>query len=150
VKYYYAYEEFKTDTCKLVKMVRPFEADMILTIARGGYTLSHALAEGLNIRNVQSVQTELYDATKKRENITMQGHYEIPKGAKVLLVDDIADTGETLLHVSNYIEQNFPEVTCKTVTLFYKKTSLLQPDFWVKEATQWIEFFWEKDFLIEE
>jgi len=150
VKHYYAYEAFREDTRALLLKIKPYAPDVIVTIARGGFILSHALAEGLNIRNLQSVRTELYDATTKREHITMYGRYELPKGAKVLLVDDIADSGETLLHVSNYIEQNFPEVTCKTATLFYKKTSCFQPDFWVKEATQWIEFFWEKDFLIEE
>ncbi len=28
---------------------------------------------------------------------------------------------------------------------FYKKTAVLQPDFAVREANEWIDFFWEVD-----
>ena len=43
------------------------------------------------------------------------------------------------------LKEKFPNVEFKLATLFYKKTAVLQPDYTVREATQWIDFFWEAD-----
>jgi len=147
VKKYYSYENFRDDTKKLIALVKPFAPEAVVSIARGGYTLSHALTEGMNIRNLQSVRTELYDNETKRENITMHGSCELEGKKRVLVVDDIADSGETLLHVMAYLKENFPHTEFKVATLFYKTTSQFQPDFWVNEATYWVDFFWERDFI---
>ena len=146
MKQYYSYENFRDDTRKLIKKVKDFEAEAIVSIARGGYTLSHAMAEGLNIRDVQSIRTELYDKECKREILSLFGTCDFTV-KKVLVVDDIADSGETLAYIMEYLQKNFPDVTFQSVTLFYKKTSIYEPDFWINEASAWIEFFWEKDFL---
>ncbi len=148
MKYYYSYEAFKKDTCTLIKEVKSFEAEAIVGIARGGLTLAHAIAEGLNIREVQTLRTELYDVSCKRENITLFGTCSFKNVQRVLVVDDIADSGETLQAIMHFLRNEFPSVEFKSATLYYKKTSLYKPDFWINEAKQWIEFFWEKDFKI--
>jgi len=148
LKKYYSYESFKVDTNILIKEVKPFEAQTILAIARGGMSLAHCMAEGLNIRDVQSIRTELYDNEHKRSELTLFGECLFAEHVKkVLVVDDIADSGETLEFIMNYLHENFKEIEFKSVTLFYKKTSVYQPDYWINEADAWIEFFWEKDFL---
>ena len=43
------------------------------------------------------------------------------------------------------LKDKFPGVEFKLATIFYKKTAVLQPDFCVKEAKGWIDFFWEAD-----
>jgi xanthine phosphoribosyltransferase len=141
----YKYKNFKDDTKKLIAMVKKFEPESILAIARGGYTLSHAMAEGLNIRDVQSMRTELYDNDEKRDKISFFGECDF-QVKRVLVVDDIADSGDTLKFMMEYLEAKFPDVTFRSATLFYKKTSCYKPHFWVNEATDWIDFFWEKDF----
>ena len=143
---YYSYENFKNDTNKIIKLIAPFEADAIISIARGGFTLSHALAEGLNIRNVQSIRTELYDKTSKREKLSLFGECKFSNIKRVLVVDDISDSGETLAYIMHYFESNFQDIEFKTTTLFYKKTSIYEPHIWVNEADDWIDFFWERDF----
>lgn len=45
------------------------------------------------------------------------------------------------------LQNVYPHCEFKIATLFYKKTALIQPDFTVKEAKDWIEFFWEVDLL---
>ena len=145
MKHYYSYEDFRVDTRKLIKDVQSFQPEAILSIARGGYTLAHAMAEGLDIRDLQSIRTELYDKECKREGITLFGECSFGK-KRVLVVDDIADSGETLAFIMHYLKENFPEVTFASATLFYKKSSCYEPDFWMQEAKSWIEFFWEKDF----
>jgi xanthine phosphoribosyltransferase len=143
---HYPYDNFKNDTNSLISKVQTFKPDAILGIARGGLTLAHAMAEGLNIRDVQTISTELYDHQQKRKFITVYGECSFKKAKKVLVVDDIADSGETLQVVMEYIKSQNPDTEFKSATLFYKKTSVYEPHFWINEAVEWIEFFWESDF----
>ena len=146
LKQYYSYEEFRDDTKQLIAKSRLFKPQSIVAIARGGLTLSHCMAEGLNLREVQSMRTELYDGETKRQEITLFGECDFTDKKRVLVLDDIADSGETLQAVMNYLQTRYKGIEFKSATLFYKKTSLYEPDFWINEAKNWIEFFWEKDF----
>ena len=149
MKQYYGYEAFREDTKSLIKEVQPFEPEAIVGIARGGLTLAHAMAEALDIREVQTLRTELYDASKKREKIELFGSCRFDTVHRVLVVDDIADSGETLQVIMRTLALDFPEIEFQSVTLFYKKSSVYEPHFWKNEAKNWIEFFWERDFLDE-
>ena len=132
----------------MIKNVKPFKADTIVAIARGGMTLSHAMAEGLDIRDVQSIRTELYDNDSKRSELSLFGKCVFHDSVKkVLVVDDIADSGETFAVIMSYLKENFRDIEFQSCALFYKKTSVYEPDFWINEANAWIEFFWEKDFI---
>lgn len=143
---YYNYEQFATDTNKLIQKVKPFSPDAIIGIARGGLSLSHAVSEGLNIREVQTLRTELYDGDAKRSGITIHNTVSLGKIKRVLVLDDIADSGDTLKAVMDLLKCGNPGIEFKSATLFYKKTSIFEPDIWINEATEWIDFFWERDF----
>ena len=143
---YYSYENFKTDTNTLISHLKDSNFDSIIGIARGGLTLSHAVAEGLEIRDVQSIRTELYDSTCRRDKLSLFGKCKLNKDTKVLVLDDISDSGETLNVIMNELKNNFKSVEFVSATLFYKKTSIYEPDIWINEAKQWIDFFWERDF----
>jgi len=148
LKHYYSYESFKNDTRKLIQKVNTVKAEAIICVARGGLTLAHCMAEGLDIRDVQSIRTELYDKEYKREELSLFGECHLLHVKSVLVVDDIADSGETLQYIMQYLQKKFPDVSFRSCTLFYKKTSCYEPNFWVNEADGWIEFFWEKDFVL--
>ena len=143
---YYSYENFTKDTNSLIKQVKDYNPHAIVGIARGGLTLAHAMAEGLNIRNVQTLRTELYDEQDKRACITLEGNCEFDDVKRVLVVDDIADSGETLDAVMQSLACGNSEIEFKSATLFYKKSSCYEPHFWLNEANDWIDFFWERDF----
>jgi len=123
-----------------------FQAEVILGVARGGLTMAHGMAEGLELREVQTLRTELYDKTVKRSEITIYEKCSFDDFKRVLVVDDIADSGETLKGVMEYLAQKYPNIEFKSATLFYKPTSVYEPHFWVNEAKAWIDFFWERDF----
>jgi hypoxanthine phosphoribosyltransferase len=59
--------------------------------------------------------------------------------SSVLIVDDICDTGNTLIP---YKQLNNP-----IVTIHYKTSALLEPDFWFKIANEkeWIVYPWERE-----
>jgi xanthine phosphoribosyltransferase len=143
---YYSYDDFREDTNLLLKLINTLDIDAIVGISRGGLTLAHCISEGLDIRDVQSLQTELYDDTQKRDKITLHNNCVFNNVKKVLIVDDISDSGDTLQVVMNELKSKYKNVEFKSATLFYKKTSIYEPDFWINETTKWIEFFWEKDF----
>ena len=149
MNYYYSYEEFKKDTNKLISKTKEFEPEVIVGIARGGLTLSHAMAEGMDIREVQTLRTELYDKSCKRDELSIFGTCDFSKKKKVLVVDDISDSGDTLKAIMSHLESNFEDIEFKSATLYYKKTSCYEPHFWINEATEWIDFFWERDFNSE-
>ena len=147
--YYYSYENFKKDTNSLVKEVSNFNPEVIVGIARGGLCLAHCMAEGLDIRDVQTIRTELYDKTCKREEITLFGECNFSDTTRVLVVDDIADSGDTLKAVMQNLKSKNPDIEFKSATLYYKTTSCYKPDFWINEAKEWIDFFWEVDYKQE-
>lgn len=62
------------------------------------------------------------------------------KGLKVLIADDVADTGETLALVKELMSQHAGEV--RTVTLFAKSRSIIEPDYVWKRTDKWITFPW--------
>ena len=41
----------------------------------------------------------------------------------------------------------YPHLDLKVASIYYKEKALLRPDFTAREATEWIEFFW--DFQID-
>ena len=143
---YYAYEDFKKDTNSLIQEVKEFNPSVIVGIARGGLTLAHAMAEGLNIREVQTLRTELYDGNCKRKELSVFDTCLFQDREKILVVDDIADSGETLKAIIQHLKNKYPNTKFKSATLFYKKSSVYEPHFWINEANDWIDFFWERDF----
>jgi xanthine phosphoribosyltransferase len=142
-KIYYSYNEFQKDLKILIKKIdKPF--DTIIPIARGGLTISHLLGEYYNIREVYAMNTIGYNDTYKLDSVEIFNIPDLKKSQIALIVDDIADSGETLKEVLKALKEKNPTCKFKTATLFYKKSSIVQPDYTLHEATQWIEFFWNK------
>lgn len=143
----YTYEHFLNDIQTLSIQCEPFQADTILAVARGGVTLGHALSMRLNVRNLQSIRVESYDGDERRERVSILGTSDLSGSKRVLVVDDIVDSGHTLAALMPILRSEHPQCNFKIATLFTKSTALLQPDFSLHEAHEWIEFFWERDFL---
>ncbi|MEA1917649.1 MAG: phosphoribosyltransferase family protein, partial [Campylobacterota bacterium] len=61
--------------------------------------------------------------------------------------DDIVDSGDTLKKVIEHLNEKHLHVELMSASIFYKKSALVEPDFKVKEAKEWIDFFWESDYL---
>jgi xanthine phosphoribosyltransferase len=144
---YYDYKRFCTDIQSLSEQCEPFQADTIIAVARGGMTLAHALAMSLDIRNLHSIRVESYDGEFQREEVRILSQCDLTGSRQVLIVDDIVDSGRTLVALLPMLRLQNPSCEFKVATLFTKPTALIQPDFFLHEATDWIDFFWERDFL---
>ena len=144
-KLYYSYELFKEDTQKLVDKCRDFEPEILLAVARGGLTLSHLMAQALNMRNLYTLNSIHYEGELKLDTFNIFNIPDVSQAKKGVRVDDIVDSGETMREILKVLREKFPTVEFKLATLFYKKTAVLQPDYTIREANQWIDFFWEID-----
>lgn len=144
---FYSYEEFKCDVNMLAKEIKVYEPDVILAIARGGMTLGHFLSEALEMRNLYSINSIHYEETRKLDTINIFNIPDLSNAKRVVVVDDIIDSGETMIEIKRVLAKMYPEVDIKVASVFYKEKALLRPDFAARAATEWIEFFW--DFQID-
>ena len=144
-KLYYSYELFKKDTQILVDKCRDIEPEILLAVARGGLTLSHLMAQALEMRNLYTLNSIHYEGELKLDTFNIFNIPDVSHAKKVLIVDDIVDSGETMREILKVLSEKFPNVEFKLATLFYKKTAVLRPDYSVREANEWIDFFWEID-----
>lgn len=144
---YYEYNRFKYDVPSLAALCAPFRPDTLIAIARGGMTLAHALSMSLDVRNLQSIRIESYDGELQRDTLTIRGECDFSLSKHVLIIDDIIDSGQTLDELLKYFRMRYPHVTFKSAALYTKPSARVQPDYSLHEATDWIDFFWERDFL---
>ena len=149
VNRYYKYEEFVKDVKNIGDKISD-EVDTIVGISRGGLTFSHFLAEYLNIRKLFSISAISYNKKEKLENMNIFGVPNLKKSKKVLIVDDISDSGRTLKEVVAKLKMVYPDIEFETATIFYGKNSIFKPDFYVYKSDEWVEFFWSEDFKVLE
>ncbi len=140
--YHYKYEEFIQDLEFFYKLLKDYKPDIILAVARGGVTFGHFMAERLNLRELYTLNSVHYDNKEKLDIIKISNIPNIPANKRVLVLDDIVDSGESMGEIMRVFEQKFPKTSFKTGAIFYKKDAIFTPDFKIKEAHDWIEFFW--------
>jgi len=143
-KIYYPYEEYKQDLKTLIQKIdQPFDA--ILGIARGGLSMAQMLGEYYDLREVYAINTIGYEDTHKNNSVEIFNLPDLKDAKTVLIVDDIVDSGDTLVEILNVLNQQYPSVTFLSASLFYKKTAKITPTWYVKVPKGWIDFFWSVD-----
>ncbi|ASM39824.1 phosphoribosyltransferase [Campylobacter sp. RM12327] len=141
---YYTYEEFAKDVPAMARKIRnEFDPEVILAIARGGMTLGHSLSVALENRNLFALNSVHYDGKTKLDTIEIFNIPDLSKFKRVLISEDIIDSGESMVAVKKRLLEIYPHLEIKIATIYYKSKALLLPDFTVKEANEWVEFFWD-------
>ena len=141
---FYSYDEFAVDAKKMAKQIKDeFDPEVILAVARGGLTLGHSLAVALENRNLFTLNSIHYEDTNKLDTIQIFNVPDLSKYTKILLVDDIIDSGESMVEIKRELLKRYPNLDIKIATVFYKEKALLLPEFKVKDAHDWVEFFWD-------
>jgi hypoxanthine phosphoribosyltransferase len=122
-----------------------FRPDVIVGIARGGWPPARIMSDLLENPELANVKAEFYlsVAETKGEPIITQPVSVSVEGKKVLVVDDVADTGKSLALVRKHLkEQGAKQV--KISTIYYKPWSIVTPDWFEKKTSHWIIFPWER------
>jgi xanthine phosphoribosyltransferase len=145
IKQYYSYEDFLKDCKTILPQIKKYNPDAIVAIARGGLSFGHILAQGLDINDLFAINSIHYDGTTKLKSFKISNIPNLKGYKKVLIVDDIIDSGETIVQIKKLLTKEYLYSEFKIASLFYKKTAIIQPDFSINEAKNWIEFCWEVD-----
>jgi hypoxanthine phosphoribosyltransferase len=118
-----------------------FEPDLIVGIARGGWVPARLLSDFLDNPNITSIKVEFYldiGKTKNEPTITQDIQVSV-NGKKILLVDDVADTGKSLMLVKNHLK-NMGASEIRIACIYFKPWSIVKPDYYVRETEAWIIF----------
>lgn len=121
-----------------------FKPDIIVGISRGGWPPARVLSDLLSNPNLANVKAEFYlgvAETKGEPCLTQPISMEVT-GKRILIVDEVADTGKSLKLVKEHvIEQGATEA--KIATVYYKPWSIVKPDYYSKQTSDWVVFPWE-------
>ncbi len=118
--------------------------DIIVGIARGGWIPARLLADFYGNRRTANIKIEFYNNTSRTSDnpIITQKISEKVEDKIVLIVDDVADSGKSLTAAVEHIkEMGAKEI--RTATLYYKKQSIVKPEYYIKETKAWIVYPWE-------
>ncbi|MEM2874501.1 MAG: phosphoribosyltransferase [Candidatus Hadarchaeales archaeon] len=118
-----------------------FIPDVIVAVSRGGWIPGRVLSDILANHNLATLKVEYYRdiyQTRSVPEITQPLSVDV-KGKRVLLVDDIADSGNSLKVVRDHLlKLGASEV--RVCTLYHKPWSITKPDFSARFTDAWVCF----------
>lgn len=140
------WEGFGDGSRALARMVADdgFKPEIILCIARGGLLAAGALSYALDVKNLHVMNIMFYTGIDQ--------HLDLPvvlppvpntvdlTDARVLVVDDVADTGATLKVVRDFCAAHVAEARC--AVLYEKPRSLVKCEYVWRYTDRWIDFPW--------
>jgi len=122
-----------------------YSPDVIVAVVRGGLVPAMNLSDMLDVKDIFFVRVVHWSETaKKNERAILKTPLcDDVKEKNVLLVDDVADSGESIKTAYEHVSSR-GAAKVKTATLVYKKQSKIKPDFWGEKTDdwRWIIFPW--------
>jgi hypoxanthine phosphoribosyltransferase len=135
-----AWDQFYELCRNLVKEILDagFYPDLIVAIARGGYIPARVLADFLGVMQLSSLRIEHYQGSHRGPKALVKDPLvSVIQAKRILLVDDVSDTGDTFELALRHIKQNSSSAQIRTAALHYKVVSNYKPDFYAQRITQW-------------
>jgi hypoxanthine phosphoribosyltransferase len=118
--------------------------DMIIGLSRGGWVFSRILCDFIGVKDLLSLKVEHWGITASPDG---EAKLKYPlttdlTDKQILVVDDITDTGESMLKAIEHITSLKPS-TIKTATLLHIEGSKFIPDYFAEEIIwRWVIFPW--------
>jgi hypothetical protein len=125
-------------------LVQDYKADIVVGVSRGGLVPARILTDLLETPELAAIQISFYqDIAQPILEPHLKQTLAVPiEDKRVLLVDEIADTGGSLKLAQTYLHQQGALET-KTATLYLKPQSITIPDFYEKQTSAWVVFPWD-------
>ena len=132
---YDAYHRLVERLC-LVIHESGWKFDQILCLARGGLRVGDVVSRIFDLPlAILSTSSYREAGGTKQGDLDIAQHITMSRGqfgGRVLLVDDLVDSGLTLERVGEHLKQRFPEVVeVRTAVIWWKASSKVEPDFFV-------------------
>jgi len=127
-----------------------YEPDVIIALARGGWFAGRVLCDFLGLDDLSSLKIEHYTGTAAIDTGEPYIRYPLPadviKGKKVLIVDDIVDTGGSMISAKAYVEDRSPREV-RTASLQYLGSSKIDPDYVGERLEDWAWIVYPWNFM---
>ena len=155
-KEYLSYDEFRIMAFNLSEIIKKdeYKPEAILCIARGGLLVGGQLSYDMEVKEIGSINIEFYTDVGKTLDEPLVKFPEIDleqfKNKKLLIVDDVIDTGKTVELLTAICKDITNDI--KVASLYKKTGTVFNPDYFVKEVSSsiWIEFPWNQSVKNEE
>jgi hypoxanthine phosphoribosyltransferase len=140
------------DRCRAVgNAVRAseFDPDVVVALARGGWFAGRVLCDFLGMDDLASLKIEHYvgpAATGEEATVRYPVDRDAVEGKEVLVVDDVADTGETMAVATEHVRERDPAAV-RTATLQLMPDCDAEPDFYGRELDEWAWLVYPWNFL---
>ncbi len=142
-------DELTLQIAKQIK-VKAENFDLVVALAKGAWPMSRSLVDYSQIKELASLGVKFYKGINQRLS-EPSVYQELPieiKNKKILLFDDVADTGESLRFAKDYLLQKGAKEV-KVATLLYKPWSVVEPDYYGATTEAWIIFPFERREMID-
>ena len=121
-----------------------FQPDAIVGIAIGGLVPATLLARALHVKDVTTITSRSYNEKDEQGELQISHVPRDLEGKRVLLVDEIADSGKTLGAVAAILREKTGLKDLKTAVLVTNtKNCTLPADFSVMNVDRWVDFPWD-------
>ena len=116
-----------------------YQPDLIVAIARGGLMPARVLSDHFDLFDLASLKIEHYRAVHKdriaRVRYPLTASIE---GRRVLLVDDVSDSGDTFEVAIQHLKLHGEPEDLRTAVLHHKRVSRYRPDYFAEEIVVWV------------
>jgi len=138
------WDELHEDMKQIVKKIKKdnFHPDIVIALSRGGFVPARVICDLLIIKDLVSIKVDHWGVTAAKDG---KAHLRYPidvdlSGKKVLIVDDITDSGESMILAKEFVKKLNPK-EIKTTVIFNIKNSKFVPDYYSKEI-DWVWVMW--------
>jgi hypoxanthine phosphoribosyltransferase len=130
------------DVAEQVKASK-YEVTTIVGLARGGWIPARLMCDFLGITDLVSLKVEHWLETgKTKDEATIKYPMRSSmRGKKLLVVDDITDTGKSLITAKAHLEKLDPE-EIRIGVMQYITSSECKPEYYAEEVTDWYWFIY--------
>jgi hypoxanthine phosphoribosyltransferase len=122
-----------------------FAPQVIVGVSRGGWPPARIMSDLLENSNLANMKVEFYKnigVTAQRPKITQSVTSEVV-GKRVLVVDDVADSGHSLRVAARHLRGKGAQ-QIRVCTLYLKPRSIFKPDHYARITSKWVIFPWER------
>jgi hypoxanthine phosphoribosyltransferase len=115
-----------------------YHPDIIIAIARGGYTPARILSDYLGVIDMTSFKVKHYRSSHKQSEARIEHPLAADvTGRRVLLVDDVSDSGDTFDVAIDHIHACANPTEIRTAVLHHKIVSKYTPTYYTREVREW-------------